>query len=39
MVKGRMTTDEVFNVTPSFDDVIERATFSSSWANRKICSG
>jgi len=24
MVKGRMTTDEVFNVTPSLDDVIEK---------------
>jgi Trk K+ transport system NAD-binding subunit len=24
MVKGRMTTDEVFNVTPSLDDVIEQ---------------
>ncbi len=24
MVKGRMTTDEVFNVTPSLDDVVEK---------------
>src|SRR5207249_10974259 len=24
MVKGRMTTDEVFNVTPALDDVIEK---------------
>jgi len=24
MVKGRMTTDEVFNVTPSSEDVIEK---------------
>jgi len=24
MVKGRMTTEEVFNVTPALDDVIEK---------------
>jgi len=24
MVKGRMVSDEVFNVTPSLDDVIEK---------------